>query len=108
MSTKVYKITLLVIDLEDMGEEQTREALENARYLYASVLDTQTAEVEWHDAHPLNQSTETRAQAVAGLFDDLYAKGLRDAAAKVRELAEHAGTDRGFLDQLAEDILRGN
>lgn len=43
-----------------------------------------------------------------GPHDDLYAKGLRDAAAKVRELAEHAGTDRGFLDQLVEDILRGN
>lgn len=68
MSTKVYKITLLVIDLEDMGEEQTREALENARYLYASVLDTQTAEVEWHDDHPLNMGNAERAQAVESLF----------------------------------------
>lgn len=97
-------MTVLVIDHENMGEEQTREAIENARYLFASVLNTQTAEVEWHDDHPLNMRDTRRTQVVADLFGDPYARGLRDAATKVRELAEHAGTDRGFLDQLAEDI----
>lgn len=68
MSTKVYKMTVLVIDHEDMGEEETREAIENARYLFANVLDVQTAEVDWHDDHPLNGSEAEQRGCVAGLF----------------------------------------
>ena len=68
MRTKVYKMTVLVIDHEGMGEEETREVIENARYIYASVLDTRTAEVEWSDDHPLNQSRESRAESLGVLF----------------------------------------
>ena len=64
--TNVYKMTLLVIDHDRMGEEETREVIEHHRYLFASVMDVQTAEVEWSDDHPLN--TGQRAQAFADLF----------------------------------------
>ena len=66
MSTKVYKMTVLVIDHDDMGEEETREVIEHHRHLFASVMDVQTTEVEWDDDHPLN--TGKRAQAFAELF----------------------------------------
>lgn len=66
--TNVYKVTLLVIDHEHMGKNETRVLLENMRYLFSSVLKIETAEVPWTDDHPLNLGPEEQAQAVAELF----------------------------------------
>lgn len=53
---KVYKVTLLVIDLEDIGENFIREELGNCRYIYPSIQDVQSVDIgPWRDDHPLNQ-----------------------------------------------------
>ena len=69
-SVKVYKVTLLVVDHDRLGEGETRDVLEHTKYpnhcIGPVVMDVQTAEVEWSDDHPLN--TGKQAQAFAELF----------------------------------------
>lgn len=72
--TKVHKITLLVVDTDDLGADNVREVLENARYpnhcIGPSVMDIQTREVEWSDDHPLNKRVTVRSE-----FERLFAEG---------------------------------
>lgn len=53
---KAYKVGLLIIDNENIGEDEIRDRLENCRYVYPSVMNIQSAEIgEFHDDHPLNK-----------------------------------------------------
>lgn len=58
MKTKVYKIELLVIDFDDLGEEAVKDEIENTRYanhcISPTVQKIETREVDWSDDHPLN------------------------------------------------------
>lgn len=58
---KAYKIELLVLDFEEMGEAEIRHVLENARYpnhcIAPSVKAIAVADIgAWDDSHPLNQN----------------------------------------------------
>lgn len=69
--TQVHKITLLVIDHDDVGAKELGNILARARYpnhcMSPRVIETETAEVDWTDEHPLNYGGSWRA-AVADLF----------------------------------------
>jgi hypothetical protein len=71
--TKVHKITLLVVDHDDLGADEVVAVLEGARYpnhcIHPSVATIETREVKWDDAHPLNQTTSWRS-SFAALFGD--------------------------------------
>ena len=70
-TTKVHRVTLLVIDDDDLGADGVREVLENARYpnrcIRPDVKSVETREVEWHDKHPLNRR-DTADEAYRALF----------------------------------------
>lgn len=57
---KAYKIELLVIDFDELGEELLRDEILNARYPNDCVSPTIKSVTgrdigEWTDGHPLNQ-----------------------------------------------------
>ena len=55
---KVYKLEVIVIDHEDIGDEII-EIIENQKYrsiISPKVVAIQSADIEWSDDHPLNKS----------------------------------------------------
>lgn len=58
-TTKVYKIELMVIDHDGIGEDDIVALLEHTRYanhaISPRVMGVDDREVEWSDDHPLNQ-----------------------------------------------------
>lgn len=66
MSTKVHRVVLLVLDDDDLGAGGITEVIEGARYpnrcISPSVMEIDTAEVEWDDDHPLNKSDTQREE----------------------------------------------
>lgn len=68
---KVHRIVLLVVDHDDIGADEARDVIENARYpnrcIAPRVMETETREVEWSDEHPLNSLRSDRA-AFKALF----------------------------------------
>jgi hypothetical protein len=69
---KVHRIVLMVVDHDDIGGMEARDVLENNRYpnhcMSPVVMEVDTREIEWSDAHPLNSSHKQQA-AFAELFD---------------------------------------
>lgn len=72
--TKIHKITLYVIDHDDVGAEGVREVIESARYPNRSVVPrvehVETRVVEWRDDHPLNIGATSHAA-----FEELFKAG---------------------------------
>ena len=69
---KVYKITLLFLDFDEVGKETAKELIENARlpnHIHPGVvMDMQEADIsDWSDEHPLNKQA-TRAEVFAAIF----------------------------------------
>lgn len=68
---KVFRIEVLVIDMDGCGADGVRDALENARYpnrcISPDVKSIEEREVDWHDNHPLNHRDKCDA-AYAELF----------------------------------------
>lgn len=71
--TKVHKLTVLIVDLDDLGATRVRDVLENTKYpnycIAPDVLETRTVEVDWSDDHPLNHG-DTKDAAVLELFPE--------------------------------------
>ena len=67
MKANVYKIELMVIDFEQMGEAAVCQVLEQNKYLSPSVVASAERAVEWDDDHPLNNGKTWRAA-----FDELF------------------------------------
>jgi len=69
---KVYRIEVLVIDLDNVGEEGVKSVIENASYpnhcISPKVKHVETREVEWSDDHPLNMR-DTADAAYKALFE---------------------------------------
>ncbi len=64
---KAYKVTLLIIDTDDIGGEEIRDVLEQARYpnhcISPSVKLVEERDIgEWSDEHPLNQRATAAAE----------------------------------------------
>lgn len=68
---KVHKVTLLVVDHDELGTEDVRLEIESVRYpnrcIRPSVMHIETREVDWTDRHPLNLEGEQNAA-----FDELF------------------------------------
>lgn len=60
MTTNVYKITMYVIDFDDLGESCVKSVIENSKYanhcISPIVMSIETREVQWSDDHPLNRA----------------------------------------------------
>lgn len=56
---KVHKLTVLVVDHDNLGAYGVKAEMENARYanhcMVPEVMACESVEVEWSDEHPLNQ-----------------------------------------------------
>lgn len=58
---KAYKVELLVIDHNDVGEGEITFVLEDVKYIYPKVMSIQSKDIgEWDDDHPLNQRDQYR------------------------------------------------
>lgn len=73
MTTEVHKITLLVVDHDNVGADGIAMLLENTRYanrcMHPDVIEVATTEIEWDDNHPLN-TTDKAVQIPA--FRELF------------------------------------
>lgn len=64
---KAYKIEMLVIDFDNLGENGIREELENARYANDCVTPQVKSIIcrdigEWTDDHPLNRGATSASE----------------------------------------------
>jgi hypothetical protein len=68
---QVHRVTLLIVDHDELGAAAVRNVLETARYpnhcIVPNVLALETRAVEWSDDHPLNQK-RTQTAEVERLF----------------------------------------
>jgi hypothetical protein len=69
---KVYKVELLIIDHDEIGEEGIKSALENSNYpsdcISPRVQGVESRDIgEWRDDHPLNLLAQ-RDEAYRRLF----------------------------------------
>lgn len=111
---KVYKMVLLFEDHDELGPEETKDLLENARYpnhiIGPTVMSTETREVMWNDDHPLNH-TDSQAEAFELLFGKVTRDEEMDRLRKERDdaVAEAAGAYRLFPPLLKGvcDALKG-
>jgi hypothetical protein len=58
---KAYRVEVLIIDLDGLGEELIKTVLESTRYpnhcLSPEVKSIECKDIgEWHDEHPLNKT----------------------------------------------------
>lgn len=71
---KVHKITIMVIDYDDIGPDEAAVVLENARYpnrcIYPHVMSVESRDIgEWSDSSPLNRASTMRDE-FARIFGD--------------------------------------
>ena len=57
--TNVYKVTLIIIDHDEIGGEEIKDVIESAAYpnrcISPDVVSIESRDIgEWHDDHPLN------------------------------------------------------
>jgi hypothetical protein len=68
---KVHRVTLLIVDTDNIGADDVRDVIENAHYpnrcIAPSVAAIETREVDWSDDHPLNRA-DTQDAEFARLF----------------------------------------
>ena len=56
---KAYKVEVLVLDNEQLGEDSIKYLLENVKWVYPKIMSIQSKEIgEWDDDHPLNKKDE--------------------------------------------------
>jgi hypothetical protein len=57
---KVFKIELMVIDFDEVGQDGVRNVIENTKYpnrcIAPDVVSIEQREIEWDDSHPLNRA----------------------------------------------------
>jgi len=71
---KAYRIELLIIDFDELGDKEIKEVLENTKYpnwcISPNVMKITEKDIgEWDDDHPLN-NTETMDKAYVELFKE--------------------------------------
>jgi hypothetical protein len=61
-TVRVFKVELMVVDFEDLGEDGVRSMIENTRYpkrcISPGVSGMDSREVEWEDDGPLNNNKQ--------------------------------------------------
>ena len=67
----VYKVELLIIDHDGIGEDEVKSVIENNHYpnhcMSPRVKKIETRQVDWSDYHPLN-NRNTQDQTYKELF----------------------------------------
>jgi len=57
----IYKIEMMVIDFDNIGEESVKQVIESTRYpnhcISPNVKSIETRQVDWRDDHPLNKKS---------------------------------------------------
>jgi len=71
--TNVFKVTLMVIDHDELGPKQIEEVIQNQKFpnwcISPVVMDMESRDIgPWHDEHPLNRNGQWMA------FKDLFQK----------------------------------
>jgi hypothetical protein len=73
-AVKVYKIEVMVVDLQKIGESAIRDAIQNAPYdnhcIWPEVRAVESRDIEWTDKHPLNHPDQSDAE-YHRLFDPI-------------------------------------
>lgn len=68
---KAYKIELLVLDFDGLGESEIKNVIQNTKYpnycISPYLMATEEKEIDWSDDHPLN-NINTQKQAFNELF----------------------------------------
>jgi hypothetical protein len=64
---KAHKVTLVIIDFDDIGAEEIKVVIENVHYpnrcIAPDVVSIETVDVgEWNDDHPLNNRNTAPAE----------------------------------------------
>ena len=64
---KVHKVTLCIVDTDEVGEDEIRAIIENQRYpnwcIHPDVVEFESRDIgEWDDDHPLNQTDAAEAE----------------------------------------------
>jgi hypothetical protein len=105
---KVHRVSLLVVDHNDIGVDDIKIELEQTNYpglVAPTVLGVETRDVEWSDRHPLNL-TDTNREAAAKLFGaDLNAMRLLNENQSLRSAVEDIA-DRISANASAGDLGR--
>jgi hypothetical protein len=113
--TKVYKVTLCVVDTDGIGEDDVCSVLENTRYpnhcIAPRIMAIEERTVGWHDRHPLNLAGEDSAEfarlfgPVIQLGDGAAVPEPEPSAGVLRAIADHASgnvTSDAELERLAQ------
>lgn len=78
---RVFKVELMIVDHDGVGEDGVISMLENARYpnraISPTVMGVKSREIEWTDDHPLNKFS-TMSTALKELFQEEEPGGDRD------------------------------
>lgn len=64
---KVHKVESYIVDFDDVGEENIKDLIENARFpnrcISLNVIKIATKDIgEWNDDHPLNMRSTAEAE----------------------------------------------
>ncbi len=64
---KVHKVTLLIVDTDDVGETEIKSIIENIKYpnwcIAPDVMAFESREIDWNDGeHPINDITTYEAE----------------------------------------------
>ncbi len=64
---KIYKLEVIIIDFDEVGEEDIIDILETTRYpnrcISPNIIDVKSADIgEWDDDHELNRINLTKEQ----------------------------------------------
>ena len=64
---KVHKVESYIVDFDDVGEENIKDMIEDARYpnrcISLKVIKIATKDIgEWNDDHPLNRRSTAEAE----------------------------------------------
>lgn len=115
---RVYKVELLVVDFDGLGEDGITDVIECTKYpnrcIHPQVKDIQSREVDWNDDHPLNDS-KTCDEAFEKLFSTEVPisldQGVQAHQSKsllqVREMDSHTRTiDTPATTQIGPDAVR--
>lgn len=109
---KAYKVELLIIDFDEIGEKSIKETIENERYpnycISPSVMHIHGEDIgEWDDDHPLNKSN-TRKNYYNMLFNTLserVSNGLDRELKRQKEAGKKFMTDQE-IDNLIDKIIK--
>lgn len=69
--TKVFKIEIMVVDTDHIGEEEVKSVIQNSKYpnwcISPQVMNCKSVEVDWSDETPLNNYGK-----MAAAYRDLF------------------------------------